>query len=120
MLFNSATFVVFLAIVLPLYYMLRHRMQNVLLLAASYVFYGWWDYRFLSLLILSTVIDYWAGIRIENSTTLRQRRLYLAVSMFFNMGCLCFFKYFNFFAESATDLLNAFGLKMDAPTLQIL
>src|SRR5262245_2509871 len=120
MLFNSTVFIVFLAIVLPLYYMLGHRLQNWLLLAASYVFYGWWDYRFLVLLLLSTVIDFWAAIHIEQSATLGRRRLYLTVSMLFNMGCLCFFNYFNFFTGSAVKMLEALGFQADAPTLQIL
>lgn len=120
MLFNSSTFVVFLAIVLPVYYMLRHRMQNWLLLVASYVFYGWWDYRFLVLLLLSTVIDFWAAIHIEQSPTLSRRRWFLAISMLFNMGCLCFFKYFNFFTDATVKLLGVLGFQADAPTLQIL
>ena len=67
MLFNSLTFPIFLLIVLGLYYCLAHRWQNILLLIASYVFYAWWDWRFLGLLMFVTVINYWAGLEIEKS-----------------------------------------------------
>src|SRR5690348_4707404 len=109
MLFNSITFLVFLAIVLPLYYRLKHRGQNWMLLAASYVFYGWWDVRFLALLIGSSVFDYYCGIWIENEPRVKQRKWLLAGSMVVNMGVLCAFKYFNFFADSLQALLAGFG-----------
>lgn len=84
MIFNSITFVVFLAIVFPLYWALSRRWQNVLLLVASYVFYGWWDWRFLSLLLISSLFDFWLGHRIAASTGARQRKAYIVLSL------LCF------------------------------
>lgn len=120
MIFNSFTFVIFLAIVLPLYYALPRRGQNVLLLVSSYVFYGWWDYRFTSLLLLSTVIDYWAAIEIDRAVTPFRKKLALVVSMSFNLGTLCFFKYFNFFLDSTIAALQTLGLHADAPTLNII
>ena len=120
MIFNSFTFVVFLAIVLPLYYVLSRRGQNVLLLVSSYVFYGWWDYRFTSLLLLSTVIDYWAAIVIDRASSPARKKLALSVSMAFNLGTLCFFKYFNFFLDSTIAALQAFGFQVDALTLNVI
>lgn len=120
MLFNSVTFFIFLAIVLPLYYRLKHRGQNWMLLAASYVFYGWWDVRFLALLIGSSIFDYYCGIWIENESRPRQRKWLLAGSMVVNMGVLCTFKYFNFFADSLQSLLSSLGHQASFPTLHII
>jgi alginate O-acetyltransferase complex protein AlgI len=120
MIFNSLVFFVFLGIVLPLYFLCRHRWQNHVLLVASYVFYGWWDYRFLALLFLSTVVDYVCGRRISRSDSDTVRRRYLLLSLITNLGCLGFFKYYNFFAESAGRLLEGFGLAVDAPTLNVI
>ena len=120
MLFNSVTFLIFLAIVLPLYYRLKHRGQNWMLLAASYVFYGWWDVRFLLLLIGSSIFDYYCGIWIENETRPKQRKWLLAGSIVVNMGVLCAFKYFNFFAESLQTLLASFGHQASFPTLHVI
>src|SRR5688572_20111734 len=100
MVFNSLTFLVFLAVTLSIYYRLRFRAQNLFLLGASYVFYGWWDWRFLFLLIFTSAFDYFCGLAIEKQSDKRRRRLWLAFSIVLNMGVLCAFKYFNFFAES--------------------
>jgi alginate O-acetyltransferase complex protein AlgI len=102
MLFNSPEFAVFLAVVLPLFYALRShwRLQNLLLLTAGYVFYGWWDWRFLGLLAVSTVADYTAGLVIGGSEKARTRKAALVLVLCFNIGLLGLFKYFNFFTES--------------------
>ncbi|MFD0842046.1 MBOAT family protein [Flaviramulus multivorans] len=95
-------------------------MQNVLLLIASYIFYGWWDWRFLSLILMSTVVDYFVGLQIyktENSST-RKRWLWLSIG--FNLGLLGFFKYFNFFIESWIDAFNSIGYNMDYYSLNII
>lgn len=120
MLFNSVTFLIFLALVLPLYYRLKHRGQNWMLVAASYVFYGWWDVRFLALLIGSSVFDYYCGIWIENEKRPKQRKWLLAGSIVVNMGVLCTFKYFNFFMESLQTLLASFGHQASFPTLHVI
>lgn len=119
MIFNSITFVVFLAIVFPLYWALNRRRQNVLLLVSSYVFYGWWDWRFLSLLLVSSLFDFWLGQRIAASAGARQRKAYIVLSLISNLGLLGFFKYFNFFADSFAQLIAGFGLTASFTTLNI-
>jgi len=117
-LFNSITFPVFLVVVLLVYYRLKHRSQNLFLLASSYVFYGWWDWRFLFLLVLSTVVDFFCAKAIESGKT--NGRRYLAVSVVTNLSILGLFKYFNFFAESATEALLSLGFRADFPTLHVI
>ena len=92
MTFNSLTFVFFLTVVLTAYYRLGHRGQNLLLLLASYVFYSWWDWRFLSLLLFSTFFDCWCALWIERHRSPAARKLFLAFSMFVNLGVLGVFK----------------------------
>ncbi len=120
MVFNSLTFFAFLAIVLLAYYRLGHRGQNWLLLVASYVFYGWWDYRFLGLLLFTTLFDYWCALRLEAESDRRRRKLFLAFSMIVNLGVLSVFKYFNFFAESLVELLATLGMTASFPTLNVI
>lgn len=111
MVFNSLVFLVFFVVVYSLYRLLPHRQQNVLLLVASYFFYGWWDWRFLSLIFLSTAIDYVAGKIIYISKERpRRRKVALIVSMTSNLAILGFFKYFNFFADNLVVLLQWAGL----------
>lgn len=119
MTFNSITFFLFLPIVLGLYYVLNRKAQNVMLLVASYVFYGWWDWRFLGLLALSTVIDYWAALQIDRASDQGRRRRFLMVTLGSNLTILGFFKYFNFFADSAYQLIRSLGLEASMPVLQI-
>lgn len=120
MVFNSVTFLIFLAIVLLGYYRLPHRWQNVLLLGASYVFYGWWDWRFLGLLLFSTFFDFWCALWIDGQKNETKRKVFLAFSMAVNLGVLCVFKYYNFFADSFVHLLAAFGMKATFPVLHVL
>ncbi len=112
MLFNSFEFLIFLPTVFLLYWFVFQknlRVQNLLLLISSYVFYGWWDYRFLSLIFLSTVVDYFVGLKIHDSNDKKIKKSYLWISILFNLGLLGFFKYFNFFIDSWIDLLGAIG-----------
>ena len=98
MLFNSIEFLIFLPTVFCLYWFVSQknlRAQNLLLLISSYVFYSWWDWRFLSLIFLSTVVDYFVGLKIHNSSDKKLKKSYLWVSILFNLGLLGFFKYFN-------------------------
>lgn len=118
MIFNSVEYAVFLAVVLALYYALSTRGQNVMLLGASYLFYGWWDYRFLTLLWISTLVDYFCAISIERSSG-RPRKLLLLISCVTNLGILGFFKYFNFFADSTVTALQWAGLEPSPVLLQI-
>ena len=117
--FNSLTFLVFFGIVLLLYFRLGHRGQNWMLIIASYVFYGWWDYRFLGLLLFTTFFDYFCALWIEGQTNPAKRRLLLASSMTVNLGVLCVFKYFNFFAESLQHSLGLLGITLSFPMLHV-
>ena len=120
MVFNSVTFFVFIGVFFPLYFALRGRARLLLMLAASYVFYGWWDYRFLSLIVVSTGIDYFLGLRLEGEHDPTRRRRYLQLSLLANLGFLAFFKYFNFFIESAQVALRGIGAAGNFETLNII
>jgi alginate O-acetyltransferase complex protein AlgI len=119
-LFNSWEYALFLPLVLVVYYSLGHRSQNYFLLAASYFFYGWWDYRFSLLMGFSTVVDYVVAREMARSDDQRRRKRYLLISLFTNLGILGFFKYFNFFVESAALLCTTLGLPVHLPTLRII
>jgi D-alanyl-lipoteichoic acid acyltransferase DltB (MBOAT superfamily) len=120
MLFNSWTFLPFVLVVLGLYYVLPWRWQNRMLLVASCVFYGSWDWRFLILLVISTSIDFLVGLGLYRAHGPRARKWLLAVSCGVNLGILGFFKYFNFFADNLEDLLAALGLPVAAAHLNII
>ena len=119
MLFNSLEFMVFLPLVFLVYWTLSRTKQNVFILAASYVFYGWWDWRFLGLIIFSSLVDFFVGKRLESNDDQLKRRYLLSISLITNLGLLGFFKYFNFFIDSFADLLHSVGLQANIPTLQI-
>ena len=104
-------------VVAALYWRLTHRGQNVLLLAASYFFYAWWDWRFLLLMAASTSVDYWAARRLHTSTVPRTRRLIFAASLALNFCFLGYFKYFNFFIDSFSGLASMAGLHPGPHTL---
>ncbi|MCA9425572.1 MAG: MBOAT family protein [Candidatus Omnitrophica bacterium] len=119
MLFNSFQFVFFFLIVYSIYVILNRKWQNGLLLVASYVFYGWWDWRFLSLIAVSTVIDYVLALQIDQRDKESQRKFFLILSCIANLGLLGFFKYFNFFTESAVEIIRWMGFTPDPVTLNI-
>jgi D-alanyl-lipoteichoic acid acyltransferase DltB (MBOAT superfamily) len=112
----------FLPLVFALYWGVckGQRAQNLLLIAASYVFYGWWDPRFLLLLFASSFSDYWLGILIDRSDDPRVRKRTLILSLVFNLGILGFFKYFNFFIGSMAEALAALGFQPNLPTLRVI
>jgi alginate O-acetyltransferase complex protein AlgI len=120
MVFNSLIFLAFLAVVLALYYSLNHRDQNLMLLVASYFFYGWWDYRFLSLLLFTSLFDYFCALKIEAEHRPAQRKLFLTASIVVNMGVLGIFKYYNFFASTLQTALEPIGVHLDFPTLHLI
>jgi alginate O-acetyltransferase complex protein AlgI len=120
MLFDTPIFFVFLCVVVLCYWCLGFRNQNRFLLLASYLFYGWWDWRFLCLMIASTTIDYFIAIKIAETKDLRLRRGLLVASLVINFSILGFFKYFNFFADSAATTLSALGIHASLPVLRIL
>src|SRR6201981_1590828 len=105
MLFNSFQYWVFFLVVAILFYSIPFRAGKVLLLCASYVFYMWWDPRFIVLIVTSTVVDYYLGMLLEVATG-RRKKLLLAVSLVVNLGILGFFKYYDFFAGSLAALLR--------------
>jgi D-alanyl-lipoteichoic acid acyltransferase DltB (MBOAT superfamily) len=107
--FDTPIYAVFLALVVILYWRLGWRRQNVLLLVASYVFYGWWDPRFLGLIAASTIIDFYCARAIAASEAPGRRRALLAISLVINIGFLAVFKYFNFFMDSFAATLQAMG-----------
>jgi len=109
MLFDSPVYFLFLALVVIIYWRLHWRAQNVLLLAASYFFYGWWDWRFLLLMIGSTVVDYVIARRIEDTAAPAKRKALMIASLAVNFTILGFFKYFNFFLNSSALALDAIG-----------
>ncbi|HOE36678.1 MAG TPA: MBOAT family O-acyltransferase [Kiritimatiellia bacterium] len=120
MLFNSLDFIIFFVVVFTAYVWLPHRGQNILLLVASYFFYGCWDWRFLSLIALSTTVDFVASNGIYRSDDPQTRKRLLVFSIVINLGILGFFKYFNFFVDSATALLAGFGLETPRLNLHII
>jgi alginate O-acetyltransferase complex protein AlgI len=119
MLFNTFHFAYFLAILFPLYWILPRRPQNCLLLAASYYFYACWDPRFLTLLVLSTAMDYACGLAVARIEDPRRRKLFVALSMALNLGMLGYFKYYNFFAESLQAALARAGIALSLSHLNV-
>ena len=112
MLFNSIEYLLFLPIVFVLYWFLFNKnlkYQNLLILVSSYLFYGWWDYRFLSLIVASTIIDYIIGLNISTQSQRKNQKILLWCSVLFNLGILGFFKYYNFFINSWLDLFSSIG-----------
>jgi D-alanyl-lipoteichoic acid acyltransferase DltB (MBOAT superfamily) len=120
MLFDTPIYFVFLTIVVVCYWRLQRRSQNYLLLGASYLFYGWWDWRFLGLILLSTLVDYFCAHVIDQSDSPARRRTALWVSIVLNLGFLGFFKYCNFFIDSFAGLMDTLGIPVSDTTLQIL
>jgi D-alanyl-lipoteichoic acid acyltransferase DltB (MBOAT superfamily) len=118
--FNSLPFIAFLVALVCVYRRLSITRQNAFLLAASYVFYCWWDWRFGFLLMASTVVDFFVGLRLGAATVASTRKKYLAVSIVFNLSVLCFFKYFGFFVDSISLMLNEIGLRADMPVLRVI
>ncbi len=122
MLFNSVEYLIFLPTVFILYwFVLKNTIkgQNLLLFIVSYIFYGWWDWRFLSLIAFSSIIDYCCGIYIEKANTQRGKKQWLTLSMLVNLGFLGVFKYFNFFSNSLAEGFQSMGYQLDAFTLDV-
>jgi len=120
MLFNSLEFFIFFIIVYVCYLPLNLKWQNRLLLIASYIFYGAWDWRFLSLLFASTCLDYIFALKIDDLKDHKKRKAFVVFSIVANLAILGFFKYFNFFAASLVNLLSHFGLHVPMPVLHII
>lgn len=122
MLFNSLDFAIFLPIVFLLYWFIfkPRGAQNILLLSASYVFYAWWDWRFLSLIILSTSVDYLVGYGLKDEENLKNRKRLLLLSLIVNLGVLFIFKYYNFFLDSFIAMFSFFGHDINYKSITII
>lgn len=123
MLFNSIDFAIFLPIVFILYWFVTNKnlkLQNLLIVAASYLFYGWWDYRFLSLILFSTIVDYSVGFRLAKEENKTKRKILLWTSILVNLGFLGFFKYYSFFLDNFVTAFSLFGTDIKANSLNII
>ncbi|MDX1908524.1 MAG: MBOAT family O-acyltransferase [Bacteroidia bacterium] len=123
MLYNTLEFALFYALVFALYWFVLQRslrLQNFLLFVASYVFYGWWDWRFMGLLLLSSLTDFIAGRQISQTQDLGRRRMWLIFSLTVNLGMLMIFKYLGFFIDSFIAMARGFGYEMGDRTLSII
>ncbi|SMD46068.1 D-alanyl-lipoteichoic acid acyltransferase DltB, MBOAT superfamily [Aquiflexum balticum DSM 16537] len=123
MLFNSYEFLVFFPVVFLLYWFVFQRnlkAQNAFILLASYVFYGWWDWRFLGLIAFSSLVDYICGLKIGAEEDTFKRKVYLGISLGVNLGLLGFFKYFNFFIDSTVQMINTMGFQANPYSLQLI
>jgi alginate O-acetyltransferase complex protein AlgI len=123
LLFNSLVFALFLPFTFAVFWGLNRyslKVQNFFLFIMSYLFYGWWDWRFLGLIIFSTVVDFIAGIMIDSSDDPRKRKIFLFVSMATNLTTLGFFKYYNFFIASLISGLQQVGINIDTWSLNII
>jgi alginate O-acetyltransferase complex protein AlgI len=123
MLFNSIQFALFLPVVFFLYWFVVNRnlkLQNVLLLVSSYFFYACWDYRFLFLLIFSTLLDYFTGLKMSDAPNETRKKFWFWLSIIINLGFLGVFKYFNFFAESFAQATESLGWHVDPWTISVI
>jgi D-alanyl-lipoteichoic acid acyltransferase DltB (MBOAT superfamily) len=123
MLFTTPAFAIFLPIVFLLYWFVTSKslaLQNMLLLVSSYFFYGCWDWRFLFLLIFSTLLDYYTGLRMSDAKDQKGKRVWFWLSVCINLGFLGVFKYYNFFAQSFSDLLSHVGITVNPWTLKVI
>lgn len=123
MLFNSYDFLVFMPLFFVFYWTLFRKnlkAQNLFILLGSYIFYGWWDWRFLSLIAFSSLVDYLVGIGLGKTNVAQKRKLLLGLSIAVNLGLLGFFKYFNFFLDSTIQMVNAFGFQANPFSLQLI
>ena len=123
MFFNSLDFAIFLPIVFIIYWFVCNnnlKSQNFLIVAASYVFYGWWDWRFLSLILFSTIVDYSVGRGLLKQENLTKRKVLLWISILVNLGFLGVFKYYNFFLDNFITAFSFFGTEIKANSLNII
>ncbi|NQY10648.1 MAG: MBOAT family protein [Flavobacteriales bacterium] len=119
---NSIDFAIFLPIVFAIYWLLREnlKLQNLLILAASYVFYGWWDWKFLALIFISSLLDYSIALELDRGGTTRQRKILLWSSVVVNLGFLASFKYYGFFVDNFVSAFSFFGSEIKPNTLNII
>lgn len=120
MTFTTLTFIIFLGVVFGVYWAARSReVQNAIIALASYAFYGWWDYRFCALMLISSAVDFLIGLALDHTRRSVFRRSLLILSIVANLGLLGFFKYFNFFADNFQILASQLGWEVDPLTLRV-
>ena len=122
MFFNSLDFAIFFPIVFILYWIVAKNLtlRNTLILVSSYVFYGWWDWRFLILIVISSLVDFIVGQKLYKTDEVKKRKGLLLISLLVNLGFLFYFKYTNFFIETFVDTFTLFGRKLEVSTLNII
>ena len=122
MLFNSLDFAIFFPIVFILYWILSKKVyfRNIHILASSYVFYGWWDWRFLFLIMISSFVDFYVGNQLSKTDDVKKRKIFLYISLLVNLGFLVYFKYANFFINTFVDSFTLFGKTLEVSTLNII
>lgn len=122
MIFNSVDFAIFLPVTFMLYWLLKKNLkfQNFLLVIASYFFYGWWDWRFLTLILFSTIVDYSIGVLLKRQEVQIKRKLLLWTSILVNLGFLGFFKYYNFFLDNFVEAFSFFGYDLKPDRLNVI
>ncbi|MEB8328232.1 MBOAT family protein [Flavobacteriaceae bacterium KMM 6897] len=122
MLFNSLDFAIFFPIVFVLYWLVSSnlRLRNILVLASSYVFYGWWDWRFLFLIAISSIVDFYVGQKLYKENNVKKRKRLLLISLIINLGFLAYFKYTNFFIDTFVDSFRLFGKELEITTIYII
>ncbi len=122
MIFNSLEFALFFPLFFVIYSLLYTNLkkQNLIILVASYLFYGWWDWRFLTLIMASTLVDFIIGLEIAKASHEKKRKKLLLISIFFNLGLLAFFKYYNFFIDNLISSFSFLGIKLQTRSLNII
>jgi alginate O-acetyltransferase complex protein AlgI len=122
MFFNSLDFAIFFPIIFILYWIVSKHIttRNLLIIVASYVFYGWWDWRFLILIVISSLVDFIVGQKIHHTQSKKKRKYFLLISLLVNLGFLAYFKYTNFFIETFIDSFRLFGRELEVSTLNII
>ena len=122
MLFNSLDFAIFFPIVFVLYWIVSQKLhlRNILILVSSYVFYGWWDWRFLFLIVISSSVDFYVGNQLNKTEDVQKRKMFLYLSLLVNLGFLVYFKYTNFFIDTFVDSFRLFGKTLEVSTLNII
>ena len=120
MLFNSLEFIIFFPIVVAAYFAINPKYRWILLLFASYYFYMWWNYKYIILIIFSTIVDYIAGRAMYTARNKSLKQFYLIGSLVSNLGLLFFFKYFNFFGENINLIFDKFNIFHQVPVYDFL
>jgi alginate O-acetyltransferase complex protein AlgI len=120
MLFNSIDYLIFLPAVIILFYLIPHKYRWIMLLAASYYFYMCWRVEYILLIVTSTMVDYWAGLKMSEKVTQKERKPYLWLSLLVNLGLLFYFKYYGFFIGNLNELFSQFNLLINFQYMNIL